>query len=266
LTTLFQHGEKVGKSTGVVATSTVTHATPAAFYAHVNNRKNESEIALQFRNQMPEVVIGGGAKFFLPIEKGGVRNDKRDLTEELKGEGYDMFRSFEELNKGISTKRFYALMDTNSLPIALKRDYTLGDLTEMAINNLSQNEEGFLLRVEGSQIDWAGHDNEQDRVLGELKDFNTAINAALKFAEKDGNTLVLVTADHETGGMSINGGTVSGDSLKLAFTTKGHSGEMVGVFAKGPGEELFRGVYDNFMIGRKLFQLLDDKYSSHFVH
>jgi alkaline phosphatase len=153
--------------------------------------------------------------------------------------------------------KFYALIDSDGVAKASERNYTLGDLTKIAISNLSQNKNGFVLMIEGSQIDWAGHGNNSEYILSELKDFDTAINAALDFAEDNGNTLVVVTADHETGGLSINGGTKNGKNLELKYTTKGHTGNMVGVFAYGPGEEQFRGIYENYMIGRKLIHFVN---------
>jgi alkaline phosphatase len=262
LLTLFEHAETLNKATGVIATSTVTHATPAAFLAHVLNRKDETEIARQYLERNVDVVIGGGRSFFLPKEMNGKREDNIDLTAEIERKDYSLYLSIDDLlsSSNISNK-FYALLDSTSIPKAAERNYTLADLFNKAIERLSLNENGFLLMVEGSQIDWGGHDNDQEYLMTELYDFNTAVNAALDFAEKDGNTLVLVTGDHETGGMSINGGNPDGSNLQLKFTTGGHTAGFVGVFAAGPGEELFRGVYDNFMIGRNLFQLLDSNFS-----
>lgn len=257
LETVMEYASALGKSTGIVATSTITHATPGAFLAHVSNRKEEATIASQYLQSKVDVAIGGGLKFFIPQSKGGQRTDGIDLRDSINRKGYDLFTHTNTfLGKEEFSNKFYALLDSSSLPKAKKRDYTLADLTRKALNLLEKNEEGFILMVEGSQIDWAGHENLTDYVFEEMEDFNTAINEALTFFLKDKNTLVLVTADHETGGMAITGGNAARDSIKLSYTTKGHSGEMVGVFAMGPGEELFRGVYDNFMIGRKLFSLL----------
>ncbi|HSP88939.1 MAG TPA: alkaline phosphatase, partial [Ignavibacteriaceae bacterium] len=146
------------------------------------------------------------------------------------------------------------------LPRAADRDYSLGDLAKIALDYLSKQSNGFVLMIECSQIDWSGHDNDQDYLLKEMEDFNTALNTVLDFAEKDGETLVVVTADHETGGMSILHGNSDGCNLDLEFSTKEHTASMVGIFAKGPGEDEFSGVMDNYMIGRKLFKLLDKSY------
>jgi alkaline phosphatase len=148
-------------------------------------------------------------------------------------------------------------LEEEQLKRANERNYSLAELIKKTLPLLSKNEKGFILMIEGSQIDWGAHENNQEYTLSELNDFCGAINVALDFAEENGNTLVVVTADHETGGMSINGGKPDGSEITMKFTTTGHTAEMVGVFAKGPGEELFRGVYDNFMIGRNLFHLLN---------
>lgn len=124
---------------------------------------------------------------------------------------------------------------------------------------ISKNERGFVLVVAGSQSDWGGHQNDREYILSELNDFCKAVDASLDFASES-NTLVLVTADHETGGMSINGDSLDGSELEMKFTTISHTAEMVGVFAKGLGEELFGGVYENYFVGRNLFKLLNPRY------
>jgi alkaline phosphatase len=251
MTTLFEIAEKMGKSTGVVVTSTVTHATPAAFFSHITDRDKENEIAQQYSKTDVDVVIGGGFKFF------GKREDKINLVDTLKNHGYNFFSDFKDLSSDKSGKNLYALLSDDGLPHADKRNYSLSELTKIALENLKKNKKGFVLVVEGSQIDWAGHDKDQHYAMTELKDFNGAINTALEFAEKDGNTLVIVTADHETGGMSIVSGNRDGSDLKLGFIVGDHTAAMVGVFAKGPGQELFSGVYDNYMIGRKLIKMVN---------
>ncbi len=145
----------------------------------------------------------------------------------------------------------------DGLPEASNRNYTLGDLTKSAINHLKNNENGFILMVEGSQIDWAGHDHKSKELLIEMNDFSTALNEAINFAKSDGNTLVVVTSDHETGGMSITKGKSDASDLEIGYTTTGHTPSPVGIFAFGPGEENFGGIMNINLIGQKLFQLLD---------
>jgi alkaline phosphatase len=254
LTSLFEEAESLKFSTGLVVTSSITDATPAAFAAHVISRKEESTIAKQFIDKDIDVVIGGGAKYFHETEASSAIVNGFEI---LLSHGYDVYRNADELLTRQPNNKFYALLEEGPLRRAKYRNYLLADLTNKALSVLSQNENGFILMIEGSQIDWGGHENNQDYIMSELNDFCGAINVALEFAEENGNTLVVVTADHETGGMSINDGKPDGSNITLKFTTTGHSAEMVGVFAKGPGEESFRGVYDNYMIGRTLFQLLN---------
>ena len=254
VTNIFEEAKKMNRSTGLVVTCSVTHATPAAFVAHVIDRKEESAIAKQFPDKDLDVVIGGGAKFFKDFETSSSGTDGFNI---LKQKGYDIYQSTEELFASRLENKFYALLEEEHLKKAAERNYSLAELTTKALSLLSRNENGFILMVEGSQIDWGAHDNNQVYALSELNDFCGAINAALDFAQEDGNTLVLVTADHETGGMSITDGKLDGSEITMKFTTGGHSADMVGVFAKGPGEELFRGVYDNYMIGRNLMKIIN---------
>ena len=260
LFTIFEFAEKLNKSTGIVVTSSVTHATSAAFATHVKDRGMELEIAKQFTQLDIEVVIGGGTKFFTPKSLGGNRTDELTLISGLIEKGYKYYKNYEELKKNKPADKFYALFEPAGLPKAADRNYSLGDLVKIALDNLSKDKDGFVLMIEGSQIDWAGHQNNQDYLLSEMEDFNSAINIVLDFAEKNKETLVVVTADHETGGMNIVDGDANGCDLDLKFLNKDHTANMVGIFAKGPGEDEFSGVMDNFMIGRKLFKILDGTY------
>ena len=128
--------------------------------------------------------------------------------------------------------------------------------TGKALELLSEDGDGFFVMVEGSQIDWGGHDNNQEYVLQETLDFDAAVKVALDFAQKDGETLVVVTADHETGGMMILNGNIEEGRVETIFTTGGHTGIIIPVFAYGPGAELFTGFYDNTDFKAKFMQVL----------
>jgi len=261
LYTIFEHAEKLGLSTGLVVTATVTHATPGAFVGHTNDRNDQTLIASQMVEQDVDVVIGGGLKYFLPKSFSGERDDNIFLTDKLINKGYTLPKSYSELNDLPDTvKQFYALLEMDGLPESLRRDYSLGDLTKKALTHLKNNKDGFILMVEGSQIDWAGHDHKSKELLEEMKDFSSAVSEALNFAKSDNNTLVLITSDHETGGMSITKGNVDGSDLELSYTSGGHTPSPVGIFAFGPGEELFNGIMNINQIGQKLFYLLDPTY------
>jgi alkaline phosphatase len=260
LTNIMQLAKSLGKSTGVIATSSVTHATPAAFVAHVPARKMEIEIAKQMISSNTDVVIGGGLEFFTPEEKGGRREIGDHLSDSIKHSGYNLYTSYDQLKSSKNEKPFYALLEMEALKPAGLRTYNLADLVSPALEFLSRNEEGFILMIEGSQIDWAAHDNKTEQLLKEMSDFAGAINTALAFAENSGNTLVLVTSDHDTGGGSIVKGNPDGSNLEIRYTSDSHTPALVGIFAKGEGEENFTGVQRIDEIGRKLFRLIQPGY------
>jgi alkaline phosphatase len=265
LYTIFEHAKKLGLSTGIVVTSTVSHATPGAFVGHTNDRNDEVLIASQMVDHDIDIVIGGGLKYFLPKNFSGEREDNLNLTKKLSENGYYLPKNYDELRSlPNSLKKIYALFELDGLPEASQRNYSLGDLTKEAIDHLKQNQNGFVLMIEGSQIDWAGHDHKSQMLFDEMEDFSTAINEALDFAKQDKNTLVVVTSDHETGGMSIikanNFVTDLEPELELGYTSTGHTPSPVGIFAFGPGEDCFKGIMNINNIGQNLFYLLDPTY------
>ena len=231
-----------GYKTALIATSSIVHATPASFYAKENSRYNYENIALQLRNHNIDIFIGGGSKYFT------TRKDERNLINEMSE--YEFIKSLDELEKSISTKVGYFTYFDEPPSILNGRPANLDRITRTILNKLSLNKSPFIVVIEGSQIDWGGHDNDSKMVLSEFIDFDSAIKEALEFAKNDGNTLVVVTADHETGGMSLNGGEINNVNIK--FNTKSHTGTMVPVFSFGPSSETFRGIYENTQIFYKL--------------
>jgi alkaline phosphatase len=260
LKTLLEVASERGKSVGIISTSSVTHATPAAFYAHVDDRGRETDIAVQLAESDVDIIIGGGKQYFIPNILGGSRKDDSNVIEIMKSRGYKYLSEFDFKSIAISEK-ILCLMEKNGLKRASERKYSLADLTKAAIENLKKKENGFVLMVEGSQIDWAGHDNNSDYLLSEMNDFSNAITEALNFAKHDGNTLIVVTADHETGGLAITGGDVEGKNLKLGFMSKSHTAGFVPVFSFGPLEEKFRGILENYEIGQNLILSVDPDHS-----
>ncbi|HSL89252.1 MAG TPA: alkaline phosphatase [Ignavibacteriaceae bacterium] len=256
LKTLFQFAKEKGKSVGLVSTSSVTHATPAAFYAHTDDRGRETDIAFQLAQSDVDVIIGGGTQFFLPDIIGGSRKDDINVIQKMENKSYKGLNIF-DYKAVVDADKVLCLMEKNGLKSASERINTLGDFTKAAIYNLNSNENGFVLMVEGSQIDWAGHENNQDYLLSEMRDFNTAITEAFNFAQEDGNTLIVITADHETGGMAITGGDLDGENLKLGFLNKSHTAGFVPVLSFGPFEEKFRGILENYEIGQNLILLIN---------
>jgi alkaline phosphatase len=245
-----------GKATGIVVTVVVPHATPAAFTAHVDSRYKYDEIAEQQTNLGLDLIVGGGLRHFLPdFLPGGKRKDGKNLISQLRM-SMPVVQSFDAFMKLGKTKKAAALLAPKALPHASKRDYNLGQLTKKSIEILNRNENGFFLMVEGSQIDYAGHDNDHKRVLSELADFDKAVAEAYEFAQKDKNTLVIVTGDHETGGLTLIGKKHKrSQKPDRNFSSDYHSAVVVPVFAFGPAAQKFAGIQDNTDVGKKLKEL-----------
>lgn len=237
-------------SYGVVSTSAVTHATPASFVAHVPARADYERIALEFVRNQPDVFIGGGKLDFTE------RNDKRDLIKVLEKEGYEVAYTMGDLMKASADKVAGLLADEHMPRFSEGREYMLSEATRKAIQLLDRNKNGFFLMVEGSQIDWGGHSNDALYIVEETLDFDIAVGEALRFAAQDRNTLVIVTADHECGGMALPDGMLETNSIIPKFATTGHTGVIVPVFAFGAGAEEFTGFYDNTDLFKKMSEAL----------
>jgi alkaline phosphatase len=247
--TILEEAEEKGLSTGLVSTSALTHATPASFIAHQKSRNMYEEIAADFLKTDIDVFIGGGYNHF------SERKDGIDLTKALAGKNYKVVRSLEEL-ENVSSGKVAALTAPGHHGRIAERGNFLPLATRKAIEVLKNNRDGFFLMVEGSQIDWGGHDNNTSYIVEEMLDLDNAIGEALKFAAGDGKTLIVVTADHETGGFALLGGDMETGMVKGGYATGGHTGIMVPVFAYGPGAELFGGIYENTAIYHKIRSLL----------
>lgn len=259
LRTLIETALANGKATGVVSTSSVTHATPASFLTHVRDRELEFDIARQIAESRVDVLIGGGRRFFLPKGGGGAREDGKDLVAAVRDRGYAYAGDFgAEIPRH---DRFFWLLADEALPAASARPYSLRQLVEAAIAPLARHDSGFVLMVEGSQIDWAAHDNDFGALRAELRDFDGAIAAALAFAGRDGGTLIVVTADHETGGLAVIGNAADGSDMEGRWISGDHTANMVPLFAIGPGATRFGGVRQNFEVGRMLQELLEPRVS-----
>jgi alkaline phosphatase len=248
--TILEEAEMKNLKTGLVATSTIIHATPASFIAHNRARGNYEEIALDYLKTDTEIFIGGGQKSFERREM-----DARNLSEELRTKGYTVIsfvdKEIDEIDMTNVEKLMYYTADGSPLPVSQGRDY-LESASNLSINHLNKNnDDGFFLMIEGSQIDWGGHANDANYIITEMLEFDKSIGAVLDFAERDGNTLVIVTADHETGGFAIQKESKM-DSLVTAFTSDYHTGDLIPVFAYGPGSDQFRGIYENTAIYHKM--------------
>jgi alkaline phosphatase len=248
--TILEIAEENGLATGLVATCSITHATPASFISHQASRSLDENIAMDFLNTDIDVFIGGGRKFFAN------RTDGLNLIDSLKNRNYQIANTIAEVQQTKSGKLAAFLAEEQQAKFSEGRGDELVKSTEVALNLLNTNKKGMFLMIEGSQIDWGGHANDTQYIVDEMIDFDNAIGKVLEFAKKDKNTLVIITADHETGGFSINKGSTETGMVEGKFTTGSHTGVMIPVFAYGPGSEAFGGIYENNEIFHKMMKAL----------
>jgi alkaline phosphatase len=260
--TVLEKAKNAGKSTGIVTTSQVTDATGAAFGAHVENRKEQTEIAKQFlQNNKVDVILGGGKAHFL--------TDQVNLVDQAKGQGYTYVTNTQEMNNAAGSKILGLFADEEMFIHAPEGEgvyeptVTLPDMTRKAINTLSKNQNGFFLVVEEEAIDEMAHANNAELTIKSGKQLNSAVEVAKDFAKTHPNTLIIVGADHETGGLAIEAADAKDESGDLSpedgpfsvpntneqifidWTTTGHTGVFVPFTAMGPGAEKLTGIYQN---------------------
>ncbi|WP_048137877.1 MULTISPECIES: alkaline phosphatase [unclassified Methanosarcina] len=237
LATVLEGSKLEGKATGLVVTSRVTHATPAAFASHVDDRNNENEIMEQMVYGDIDVVFGGGSRYLLPVAEGGKRMDGENLTEVLLDRGYQFIDSKDEM-LDLTSGRTWGLFAKSHMesdinrPLLAPEEPSLAEMTEKAVELLSQDKDGFFLMVEGSQVDWGDHTNDPIYAVTSFLAFDEAVKVAVDFAEKDGHTLVLAFPDHNTGGMII--GSYS-DSEYTSTTVKDVIKPLKGMKLNSPG-------------------------------
>ena len=260
--TVLERAEALGMATGLVATSAVTDATPAAFASHVVDRTQYQEIARQMAAVELEVLMGGGQAYF-----DGSQDGWPDLLEGMR-ERYTVAEDPATL--AVQAARVDALLGLfarGPMPPAPERSPTLAAMTGAALEVLDNHPDGFFLMVEGSQIDWRGHANAPlDEVVAEVLDLDRAIAVALEYRLRRPETLVLVLADHDSGGLALHPGKGAAETAPLeahyttlSDTTAGHTASMVPLFADGPGAERFGTIIDNAEVGRRLRALIEDR-------
>lgn len=246
---MLEYAMENGMAAGLAVSCDVTHATPASFVAHQAKRSMAEEIAADFARSGLTVFIGGGRKNFEN------RKDKVNLSERLKEKGFAIAYTMDDAKK-VTSGKLAALVAEEHPAAYPERGNMLPDGVQTALNLLKGNKKGFCLMVEGSQIDWAAHANKTKETIDEMLDFDRAVKVAFDFADANPNTLVIITADHETGGMSLTGGNMKNGEVKAEWGTKGHSAVMVPVFAYGAGAKDFTGIYQNTDILPKVLHLL----------
>jgi alkaline phosphatase len=244
-TTALELAEEKGKSTGLVTTANFWDATVAAFAAHTATRYETDEIIRQMLASGAEIVAGGGVARF------GVEG-RATLEEVSEAAGYSLARSAAELST-VTGERILAVFPTQPQEVDFN-EVRLPALTRWAIDRLSPDPEGFFLVIEHEGTDGASHANMTDKFVTSMLAFDEAVGVALELAAARNDTLIIVTGDHETGGLQIH--AEKGKELELRWATKSHTGEAVPIFALGPGAERFGDFMDGEDVGRRIQELL----------
>lgn len=237
-----------GMKTGICVTCRLNDATPIDFCGHSGDRHDEEGIAAQYASNGVDFVIGGGNKLLRD------RSDGRDIVAEMVEQGYTNVTTSEELAAARKTP-LVGVFGDYEMDAALDR----GDIQQVAVRKaleLLDNKNGFFMMIEGSRIDDYCHHHQTGHMAEETLDFDRCVGEVLKWAEKDGQTLVVITADHATGGLTLLGGDLSDRSIKVNYSTKGHNGIFVPVLAYGPQAELFCGMQENEDLGKKIISLI----------
>lgn len=233
-----------GIKSGIISAGSATDATPAAFYAHQPERDMHKEIAHDFLRNPVEIMIGGGYRLF----------EQEKITDSLKVKGYQVSGNWQELE---SLKAPFVMLDSKVTVSKLKgRQDFLVDAFRKTSQSLQSNKAGFFIMAEGAQIDYGGHANVVPYVVTEMVDFDKLVGEALRFADSNGETLVVVTADHETGGLTLLDGDLKKGYVDGRFSTNDHTSILVPVFAYGPHSLDFRGTYENTELFTKILEAL----------
>lgn len=253
--------EKVGYASGVVVTCYVNHATPAAFYAHRESRNDNEGIITDFMASDLDVVFGGGTRFF----NEHFTKQNKNYVDELKAKGYNVLSEQSEM-ASVSEGNVVGLFAETNIPLMRngRGDYlpkATAKALEILTNNVEkQGKEGFVLMIEGSQIDGEGHGNNIEGVLAETRDFAAAVNVAMDYADAHPGTLVVVTGDHETGGLSIPSNktdfTLPESGISYGFSTTGHTGIMLPVYLYGTGADRINGIMENTELSQALQRMI----------
>lgn len=263
LETILEKAENAGMPTGLVVTINIQHATPAAFYAHNPDRNDYEDIALGLLDSGIDVAIGGGIRYMTD------REDGRDLMKELEANGYTVADNLNAL-ASVTSGQAVALYDEVELAADFMsseagRDVTLLSRgTSKALEILAANSaaagKGFFAMIEGSWIDSAGHANDEGMLMGEMRDFDNAVGVAFDYADTHPGTLVIVLADHETGGLTIPSGNenflLPDSGIEFSWATGGHTATMVPMLTYGTGASAFGGIIDNTEVNRRMESIL----------
>ena len=232
--------QKAGKKTGVVTTCHLADATPADFCCHSFDRYYYDEIIAGYRTSGVDYIAGGGLDYFTVNRK-----DDRDIAAEMVSDGYTLAKTAEELAD--AKLPVLGLLAGDNLPVAQERGDLFRTMESRGIELLSDaaGENGFVMMIEGSCIDDWLHANRIDLAMEELFDFDRTLGDVLQWAAADGHTLVVVTADHSTGALTLQDGNIAEGTIGVEFGNDSHNGIVVPVYAWGPGSQCFTGIKEN---------------------
>ena len=287
LTSVMRKAQALGKKSAIVVNTTLTEATPAAFYAGVKSRKLTYDIAKQFTESEVDLAIGAGLDDFIG------RPDSLDLTATLIEKGYDVYLNWESVLNTTSDKfvgilpmgdvhrrnesgnseagaaegqevclaaKLAAASDERNDTHLSEPTVYLEKATAKALDVLSRdNKEGFFLMIESAIIDGYGHNNDSEGLIVEMKEFDCTLRQLVEYVNQNPGTLLVVTADHETGGTGVDYRSINPDKsvpARMSFSTRGHTGTLVPIFAYGEGAEAFAGVMKNTDIPKKIEELM----------
>ncbi len=252
LTTVLDVAHRRGKRTGVIATTSITQPGPAAFTSHLQSWGREYEIAAQQAQTEVDVLLGGGLRFF---ESNAFADT--NLISVMQSAGYEFVRTQSQLETmpTESMEKLLGLFALEALKQASMRSLSLRLMTRKAVEILDNDPDGFFLLVEGSQIDWRGHERSADGLVEELKDFGDAIRWALEYQNEHPELLIVVVGDHETGGVSLAEDANARGNVRIKFISGDHTANVCPLFAKGKGAHHFQGFLDIQDVGKKLLIL-----------
>lgn len=252
LTSLVDVAKELGKDAGMAVTCRLWDATPCDFCCHNIDRDKEEELVGDYPTSGVDFVFGGGAQKFTN------RKDGRDIFKELQKKGYHVSRTLDDFFAYDKNSRIFAVPYDKDTPLPDERGDLLARASMKGISLMNHNKNGFFMMIEGSQLDDYGHFNQLDLLMKETLDFDQTVGEVMKWAAKDGETLVVVTADHETGGLTLVNGNKDEGRVECCFSTKDHSGAMVPVYAFGPGAENFTGIFENTDVFKKIKKLMTE--------
>ncbi len=252
LTSLVDVAKELGKDAGMAVTCRLWDATPCDFCGHNIDRDKEEELVGDYPTSGVDFVFGGGAQKFTN------RKDGRDIFKELQKKGYHVSRTLDDFFAYDKNSRIFAVPYDKDTPLPDERGDLLARASMKGISLMNQNKNGFFMMIEGSQLDDYGHFNQLDLLMKETLDFDQTVGEVMKWAAKDGETLVVVTADHETGGLTLVNGNKDEGRVECCFSSKDHTGAMVPVYAFGPGAENFTGIFENTDVFKKIKKLMTE--------